>query len=319
MQELLKRIESFDIDGGPCASTYAMRLAKEQEWTPEYTARVITEYKRFLFLGATQGPLTPSEVIDEAWHLHMIYTESYWTRLCGEVLGKPFHHHPSKGGEVEDTKHRNQFGDTRRKYLEAFGQEPPADIWGGRKAKPVAPPVDANTYWIVERKAANRWFLVAAGLATAAVIAAGCMEDGVSTGVGVVVCLAPIVLIAIVGTAIGRAMQNKNRNMGRGGGSGFGTGCSSSHMGYGNHFVDSTHNNNDDDSGSHHSSHSGHDTSAGIGHHGDAWGGDSHGGHDGGGHDSGSSDSGGSDSGGGDSGGSSCGSSCGGGCGGGGD
>jgi len=223
MQELLNRIESFDIDGGPCASTFAMRLAKEQGWSAEFAERVITEYKRFLFLGVTQGPVTPSEAIDEAWHLHMIYTESYWTRLCGEVLGKPFHHHPSKGGAAEDTKHRKQFSETRRKYVEAFGAEPPADIWGPLPAKATIPTVDTNTHWIVERKAANRWFLTAGGLVTTGVVAAGCMEEGVSTGVGVVVCLSPIVIIAIVGTMIGRAMQNRNR-MGGGGGYG-GSGC----------------------------------------------------------------------------------------------
>lgn len=308
MQELLNRIESFDIDGGPCASTFAMRLAKEQGWSAEFAERVIAEYKRFLFLGVTQGPVTPSEAIDEAWHLHMIYTESYWTRLCGEVFGKPFHHHPSKGGAAEDTKHRNQFGETRRKYVEAFGDEPPADIWGPLPAKAPITTIDTNTHWIVERKAANRWFLTAGGLVTAGVVAAGCMEEGVSTGVGVVVCLSPIVIIAIVGTMIGRAMQNRNRmggGMGHGDSGGHspidrivdnsgyhpGNHTSGYHLGHHSSGHDSTSND----------SHAGHDTSAGVGHHGDA-------------HSS--SDSSSSDSGSSDSGGSSCGSSCGGGSGG---
>lgn len=299
MQELLNRIESFDIDGGPCASTFAMRLAMEQGWSEEFAERVITEYKRFLYLGVTQGPVTPSEAIDEAWHLHMIYTESYWTRLCGEVLGKPFHHHPSKGGTAEDTKHRNQFSETRRKYVEAFGAEPPADIWGPLPAKATIPTIDTNTHWIVERKAANRWFLTAGGLVTAGVVAAGCMEEGVSTGVGVVICLSPIVIVAIVGTMIGRAMQNRNRMGGRSGGYG-GSGCSAGYH-TSNHLVDHTAGHHSSHDSNSNDAHAGHVTSAGIGHHGDAHGGDS------------GSDSGSSDSGGGDSGGSSCGSSCGGG------
>ncbi len=298
MQELLTRIESFDIDGGPCASTFAMRLAKEQSWTAEFAERVIAEYKRFLFLGVTQGPVTPSEAIDEAWHLHMIYTESYWTRLCGQVLGKPFHHHPSKGGAAEDTKYRNQFSDTRRKYVEAFGDEPPADIWGPLLAKAPIRTIDTNTHWIVERKAANRWFVTAGGLVTAGVVAAGCMEEGVSTGVGVVVCLSPIVIIAIVGTMIGRAMQNRNR-LGGGMGHGDSGGYSPTDRIVDSSGYHSGHHNSGNHSGSN-DAHAGHDTSAGVGNHGDAHGGDS-------GFDSGNSDSGGNDSGG-----SSCGSSCGG-------
>lgn len=302
MNELLQKIESFDIDGGPCASTFAMRLAKEQQWTAGYTARVIREYKRFLYLGATQGPVTPSEVVDEAWHLHMIYTESYWTRLCGEVLGKPFHHRPGRGGSAEARKHRDQFQDTRSKYLAVFGEEPPADIWSVKLTKPGYNP---ETHWLIDRRQAGRWMMIGGGMAAAGVVAAGCTEEGVPMGVGLVICLAPIVIIAFVGTMIGRAMQNRDkRNLHGGGGgmSGYGgfAGCTT----HSTHFMDTNH-----APGGHHSGHSndgesaghaGHDTDAGVGSHGDAWGGDSS-------SDSGSSDSGSSDSG------SSCGSSCGGG------
>ena len=100
--ELWEKISTFNIDGGPARLTFAKRLARENGWTQEYTDRVIEEYKRFLYLGCVcTRKVSPSEAVDQAWHLHLTYTESYWTRLCGETLGRPFHHGPSKGGKEQ--------------------------------------------------------------------------------------------------------------------------------------------------------------------------------------------------------------------------
>ncbi len=41
------------------------------------------EYRRFAFLAATAGhPVTPSDAVDQAWHLHLTYSRDYWDRFC---------------------------------------------------------------------------------------------------------------------------------------------------------------------------------------------------------------------------------------------
>jgi uncharacterized protein (TIGR04222 family) len=74
-------------------------------------------------------PVTPSVQVDEAWHLHLTFTRSYWVRLCGQVLGRPLHHDPTRGGDDESAKFHEQYERTLASYRKAFGQSPPADIW----------------------------------------------------------------------------------------------------------------------------------------------------------------------------------------------
>ena len=137
-QTLIASIEAFDIDGGPVQTSFADRLAEEQGWTPEFTQRVILEYKRFVALAMiSKTPVTPSLIVDEAWHLHLVYTRSYWERFM-PLLPRPLHHDPTKGGESEDTKHQIQFGSTLELYRQTFGNEAPADIWRAQTATKVA-------------------------------------------------------------------------------------------------------------------------------------------------------------------------------------
>lgn len=128
---LLDRIDSFDIDGSdPVALPFTARLARENGWSRPYAKRVVREYKRYVFLAATSNePACPSEDVDAAWHLHLTYTRSYWKRFCGEVLGRPLHHDPTKGGPAEADKHLRMYARTLAAYRDAFGHEPPADIW----------------------------------------------------------------------------------------------------------------------------------------------------------------------------------------------
>ena len=66
---------------------------------------MISEYRRFVFLALAAGhPVTPSDQVDQAWHLHLLYTNSYWNRFCGETLGRRLHHGPTQGGASERDK-----------------------------------------------------------------------------------------------------------------------------------------------------------------------------------------------------------------------
>jgi uncharacterized protein (TIGR04222 family) len=128
---LWDRILAFDIDGDSSPSfSFAARLARDNGWSAAFAERVVVEYKRFVFLAMTGGqPVTPSDQVDQAWHLHLTYTRSYWQRLCEEVLGRPLHHEPTKGGRKEAEKFKRQYNETLTRYREVFGVDPPSDIW----------------------------------------------------------------------------------------------------------------------------------------------------------------------------------------------
>jgi uncharacterized protein (TIGR04222 family) len=178
--ELLARIEAFDIDGPtPPALTFPARLARENGWPRPFAARVVREYKRFVFLAVTAGrPVCPSEQVDAAWHLHLTYTRSYWKRFCGEVLGRPLHHDPTKGGPAEADKHLRMYADTFAAYREAFGHDPPADIW---------PPAGVRFGDDLHHVAVNtrhNWVVPKAGVKRTAAVAAAVGLVGLAGGAG---------------------------------------------------------------------------------------------------------------------------------------
>ena len=155
---LRARLEGFEIDEPGATLPFSARLARENGWTLAFAGRVVQEYKRFLFLTAAAGhPVTPSEEVDQAWHLHMVYTRSYWDRLCGEVLGRPLHHGPTEGGAAENTKFRDWYARTLQSYRHHFGAEPPGDIWPDVEKRFArsgeAQWVDRSRYWLVPRPA----------------------------------------------------------------------------------------------------------------------------------------------------------------------
>jgi hypothetical protein len=108
---------------------FASRLARENGWSAAHAARVIEEYKRFCFLAATcAGEVTPSDAVDQVWHLHLTYSRDYWQHFCPEVLGSELHHGPTRGGEGERGRFFEQYARTLKLYEQAFGPAP-ADIW----------------------------------------------------------------------------------------------------------------------------------------------------------------------------------------------
>ncbi len=129
-KELYERICTFRFDEGGTAFPFAARLARDNGWSRGYTARVITEYRRFAFLAVAAGhPVSPSDQVDQAWHLHLLYTRSYWQHFCGELLNTLLHHEPTQGGCQERDKFYGWYERTLESYGRVFGQEPPADIW----------------------------------------------------------------------------------------------------------------------------------------------------------------------------------------------
>jgi hypothetical protein len=133
-QNLWDRLETMEIDPPGATTRFQHRLKQYNKWTDEFAARVTKEYRRFLYLAARAGhPVTPSDTVDQAWHLHLIYTRHYWWELCDEILGMQLHHEPSAGGTVESNKFQRQYEQTIESYKATFGEAPPADIWPVRE------------------------------------------------------------------------------------------------------------------------------------------------------------------------------------------
>ena len=126
------RLSTYRIGPADAGLPFEARLARGNGWSPSHAERVMEEYRRFCFLAATCGEeVTPSDAVDQAWHLHLTYTRDYWERFCPEVLGRALHHGPSAGGPGERHRFFEQYARTMRQYEEAFGRPPPVDIWPG--------------------------------------------------------------------------------------------------------------------------------------------------------------------------------------------
>ncbi|MGJ8725863.1 MAG: glycine-rich domain-containing protein [Roseibacillus sp.] len=129
-EEVVSRILEFEV-GEPNANlSFLARLCREQRWTRAYAGRVFLEYKRFIILGLYSGhPVTPSEHVDHIWHLHLLYTRSYWHDFCRDTLGQDFHHGPTQGGAAEGAKFTDWYERTLDSYQNEFDEPPPPDIW----------------------------------------------------------------------------------------------------------------------------------------------------------------------------------------------
>lgn len=162
-QELYSRIAHFAFDEGDETLTFAARLARENAWSSAFAARAIAEYRRFVWLALTAGhEVTPSDAVDQVWHLHLTYTRSYWDRFCADTLRQPLHHGPTKGGERESRRYAEQYERTLASYREFFAEEAPEDVWPaatirfGKDTRQQR--VNTARYWIIRKP---RWELPA--------------------------------------------------------------------------------------------------------------------------------------------------------------
>lgn len=129
-QKLWDEIREFELDDDEAVYTFSDRLAKENGWSKGFALRAIEEYKKFIFLICTSHqPRTPSDEVDQVWHLHLLYTRSYWNDFCGLVLKREIHHGPTRGGPEETDKFKNAYVQTLQHYRDTFHTEPPSDLW----------------------------------------------------------------------------------------------------------------------------------------------------------------------------------------------
>ena len=128
--ELYQRIERFSLDEPDHQLSFSQRLARDNGWSLHYTDKVIEEYKKFVFLAVVAGhPVSPSDQVDQAWHLHLTYTRSYWQEFCPNILQTSLHHEPTRGGLSEKIKFDELYSKTLESYRQFFDQSPPLNIW----------------------------------------------------------------------------------------------------------------------------------------------------------------------------------------------
>ncbi|ESQ89703.1 hypothetical protein ABAC460_12615 [Asticcacaulis sp. AC460] len=127
---LWQALNAYDIDAADAVLPFSRRLARDNDWSYAHAQATVEEYKRFIYLICISGTvLTPSEDVDQAWHLHLIYTRDYWDRFCDRTLGRKIHHSPTEGGVAEDAKYFDAYRRTLDLYEAEFGTPPPVAIW----------------------------------------------------------------------------------------------------------------------------------------------------------------------------------------------
>lgn len=154
-QQLWEKILAFELNDPQAPFPFVQRLALENGWNLHFALHAILEYKRFMYLCCVSpSPMTPSDEVDQVWHLHLIYTRSYWQDFCRDTLGRDIHHGPTKGGKLEDDKYQDYYAQTLMLYTEHFTESPPPDLWPPASVR-FAPlnfrRVNLSHYWLIPK------------------------------------------------------------------------------------------------------------------------------------------------------------------------
>ncbi len=108
-----------------------------------------------MFLACTAGhPVTPSDQVDQVWHLHLLYTRSYWDEFCRKALRQDLHHGPTVGGTEAREQYTDWYGKTLEAYAKTFGTAAPAAYWpdpAQRMAETEFVRVNTHRNWVVPK------------------------------------------------------------------------------------------------------------------------------------------------------------------------
>ena len=136
---------------------FTQRLARDHGWSLEEARAAVDAYRRFCFLAVISPvPMTPSEIVDEVWHQHLIYSRDYWQVWCGERLQATLHHDPTPGGAEAQQTYRRQYAETLALHERVFGPPSPA-LWPATHLR-----FAGSRYRVTDR---SRWLLVPRPLA----------------------------------------------------------------------------------------------------------------------------------------------------------
>lgn len=152
---LWQRIAAHPLEIDDCPQSFIRRLERGQGWDRQQALAAILEYRRFVYLALRAGhPVTPSQTVDEVWHLHLTYTRDYWDSFCADVLGQALHHGPTKGGSREDLRFWQQYAQTLESYERLFGVKPSPPFWPSalqRFAPQRLQVIDRRRFWLLPK------------------------------------------------------------------------------------------------------------------------------------------------------------------------
>lgn len=101
------------------------KISKACDIPQQEVPELLNEVMCFLgLIGKLNKKLTPSLIVDLAWH-ELILCTRYYHQLCETQFGRYIHHHP--GGEEKENQ--EQFLNTIKLYTEHFGK-PASKYWG---------------------------------------------------------------------------------------------------------------------------------------------------------------------------------------------
>lgn len=127
---LWEKIEGYHIGPEKTPIGFSTQLSKEARVNMMTAGVIEYEYKKFMYLCAVQDqPVSPSSLIDKAWHLHLTYSKDYWEDFCENILGKKIHHQPSDGTATDQDQMKANFEFTQTLYKEEFNEPMPENIW----------------------------------------------------------------------------------------------------------------------------------------------------------------------------------------------
>ena len=159
-----KKINDLQFDDESSTFPFSKRLARENRWPHWFALDVIEEYRKFLYLLVrADHKVTPSVQVDQAWHLHLIYSRSYWEDFAAGLPLDP-HHGPTKGGKQEDEKFIYWYSKTLSSYEEIFELKPPIHIWPNKDER-FRPNqqwqwVDASRYYIIKQNTGYVYMII---------------------------------------------------------------------------------------------------------------------------------------------------------------
>ncbi len=169
------------------------------------------------------SPVTPSDAVDQAWHLHLTYTKSYWTDFCRHTLNREIHHNPTKGGKAERKKYNSCYTRLQDIYKEKFNTHPPEDIWQDnttRFTKINFQRVSLDNYWLIKKPS-----LIIRKLTLFAAFIVAVTISIKATGAVYIIVIASIMIIAGI-------IMNQNNGKGNNSGNGDSTGSCSNDDGH---------------------------------------------------------------------------------------
>lgn len=118
----------------PFTLAFADKLSRKLNWKKKFALKAIWEYKKFVYMGVISDfSVTPSKVIDQVWHEHLLFSSGY-RKFCKEIIQYDFDHNPELVAVDSQTEaFQSQYFHTIELYKQEFGFDPPHEIWDATK------------------------------------------------------------------------------------------------------------------------------------------------------------------------------------------